>query len=65
MEDWITAHKIPLGAWLKALVDFLNRNAAGFFDFVILVLGSVIDGLLAVLEWFPPVVLLLLFAAGT
>lgn len=65
MEDWITAHKIPLGAWLKALVDFLNRNAAGFFDFVILVLGSVIDGLLAIFEWFPPVVLLLLFAAGT
>ena len=64
MEDWITAHKIPLGAWLKAVVDFLNRHAAGFFDLVILVLGGIIDGLLSVLEWFPPLVLIALFAAG-
>ncbi len=64
MEDWITEHKIPLGAWLKAVVDFLNRHAAGFFDLVILVLGGIIDGLLSVLEWFPPLVLILLFAAG-
>jgi glycine betaine/proline transport system permease protein len=65
MEDWVTEHKIPLGAWLKAVVDFLNRHAQGFFDFIILVLGSVIDGLLAVLEWFPPMVLLALLAIGT
>ena len=65
MEDWVTQHKIPLGAWLKAVVDFLNRHAQGFFDFIILVLGSVIDGLLAVLEWFPPMVLLALLAIGT
>ncbi len=64
MEDWITAHKIPLGAWLKAVVDWLNRHAQGVFDVVILVLGSIVEGLLAVLEWFPPVVLVLLFAAG-
>jgi glycine betaine/proline transport system permease protein len=64
MEDWITQHKIPLGAWLKAVVDFLNQHAQGFFDFIILVLGSVIDGLLAVLEWFPPMALLALLAVG-
>jgi glycine betaine/proline transport system permease protein len=65
MEDWITEHKIPLGAWLKAVVDFLNRHAQGFFDFVIVVLGSIIDGLLAFLEWFPPMVLLALLVVGT
>ena len=65
MEDWITEHKIPLGAWLKAVVDFLNRHAQGFFDFIILVLGSIIDGLLAFLEWFPPMVLLALLVVGT
>lgn len=64
MEDWITEHKIPLGAWLKAVVDFLNQHAQGFFDFIILVLGSIIDGLLAVLEWFPPMALLALLAVG-
>jgi len=65
MQDWITAHKLPLGAWLKALVDALNRHASGFFDFVTLVLGGIIEGLLAVLAWFPPLVLILLFVAGT
>ena len=64
MEDWITDHKIPLGAWLKAVVDFLNRHAQGFFDFIILVLGSIIDGLLAFLEWFPPMILLALLVVG-
>ena len=65
MEDWITEHKIPLGAWLKSVVDFLNLHAQGFFDFIILVLGSIIDGLLAFLEWFPPMVLLALLVIGT
>ena len=64
MEDWLTAHKIPLGAWIREVVDFLNPHAAGFFDFVTLVLGAIIDGLLAVLEWVPPLVLLALFVAG-
>ena len=65
MEDWITAHKIPRGAWLKSVVDFLNLHAQGVFDFIILVLGSIIDGLLAFLEWFPPMVLLALLVIGT
>ncbi|HET7715073.1 MAG TPA: choline ABC transporter permease subunit [Bauldia sp.] len=65
MEDWITEHKIPLGAWLKEVVDFLNRHAQGFFDFIILVIGSIIDGLLGFLQWFPPMVLLALLVAGT
>ena len=33
------------------VVDVLNRHAQGVFDLVILVLGGIIDGLLAVLEW--------------
>ncbi len=65
MNDWITEHKLPLGAWLKAVVDFLNVHAQGFFDLIIVVLGSIIGGLLAVLEWFPPMVLLVLLVVGT
>ena len=34
MVDWLTDHKIPLGAWLKRFVDFLNVYAQGFFDFI-------------------------------
>ena len=64
MDDWITGHKIPLGAWLKSFVDFLNRHAQGFFDFVTLVLGSIIDALLTFLLWFPPLVLIALLGVG-
>ena len=64
MDDWITAHKIPLGAWLKSIVDFLNRHAQGLFDFITLVLGSIIEALLTVLGWFPPLLLIALLAIG-
>jgi glycine betaine/proline transport system permease protein len=64
MDDWITAHKIPLGAWLKSVVDFLNRHAQGLFDFITLVLGSIIEALLTVLGWFPPLLLIALLAIG-
>jgi glycine betaine/proline transport system permease protein len=63
--DWLTAHKIPLGAWLKSLVDVLNDHAEGFFDFVTLVLGAVIKALMYFLLWFPPLVLVALLGLGT
>ena len=37
--DWLTAYKIPLGTWIKSLVDLLNAHAAGFFDFISWALG--------------------------
>lgn len=64
MYDWITEHKIPIGAWLKAFVDFLNEHAAWLFDFISLVLGTLIDGLTSALLWIPPLVVILLVAAG-
>ena len=65
MFDWITANKIPLGDWLEDFVTFLNDHGQGFFDAVSLVLGSVVDGLLAAMLWFPPLVLVAIFAVGT
>jgi glycine betaine/proline transport system permease protein len=64
MYDWLTEHKIPLGAWLKYLVDGLNTHAQGFFDFIAMVLGAVIDALTSALSWFPPLLLVLLFGVG-
>lgn len=64
MYDWITEHKIPIGAWLKAFVDFLNEHAAWLFDFISLVLGTLIDSLTDVLLWIPPLVVVALVAAG-
>src|SRR5262245_54415423 len=65
MYDWITEHKIPLGQWMKALIDFLIANASGFFDFVSLVLGTLIEGLTNLLLMLPPLTAVGLAAAGT
>ena len=65
MDEWITAHKIPLGAWLRSALDVLNDHAQGFFDSVSLVLGGLINALLVGLLWFNPLVLVAIFAIGT
>jgi glycine betaine/proline transport system permease protein len=65
MDDWITAHKIPLGGWLRSGLDVLNYHAAGFFDFVSFVLGALINALLVALLWFNPLALIALLAVGT
>jgi glycine betaine/proline transport system permease protein len=61
--DWLTAYKIPLGSWIKSLVDLLNAHAAGFFDLISWALGGLIDGFTAVLVAIPPLVLIVLLAA--
>jgi glycine betaine/proline transport system permease protein len=65
MYDWLTENKIPLGQWMKSLIDFLTQNASGFFDFVSLVLGSLIDGLTNLLLALPPMLAIGLAVAGT
>jgi glycine betaine/proline transport system permease protein len=64
MVEWITSNKIPLGVWLKEFVAFLNQYAQGFFDLIALVLDTIIEALLQVMLWFPPLALVALFAAG-
>jgi glycine betaine/proline transport system permease protein len=61
--DWFTAHKIPLGSWLRDLVDLLNAHAQGFFDLVSAVLGTLIEGLTDFLLLFSPFVLIPIIAA--
>jgi glycine betaine/proline transport system permease protein len=63
MESWLTEHKIPLGKWMEALVDALNEHAAGFFNTVSEVLGFFIEGLIDLLQWLPPLLLVVLLAA--
>ena len=60
--DWLTAYKIPLGNWIKSLVDLLNAHAAGLFDLISWVLGGLIDGMTDALVAVPPLVLVALLA---
>jgi glycine betaine/proline transport system permease protein len=64
MLDWLTEHKIPLGAWLRSGVDVLTTHGQGFFDAVSLVLGGLIDGLTTGLELVPPLLFVALAGAG-
>ncbi|WP_061934514.1 choline ABC transporter permease subunit [Aureimonas sp. AU22] len=64
MLDWLTEHKIPLGAWLRSGVDALITHGQGFFDAVSLVLGGLIDGLTTGLELVPPLLFVALAGAG-
>lgn len=61
--NWLTDNKIPLGHWIKAFVDFLNDNAAWVFNLISDVLGFLIVGLIDILQWIPPLVLVALIAA--
>jgi glycine betaine/proline transport system permease protein len=61
--DWLTDNKVPLGAWINSLVELLNDNAAWFFDLIADVLGFLINGLIDAMQWMPPLLLVVLFAA--
>jgi glycine betaine/proline transport system permease protein len=63
MEQWFTQDKIPLGLWMRDFVDFLNAHAAGLFNLIADVLGFLVEGLIDLLAWFPPLVVILAFAA--
>lgn len=62
MESWITAHKIPLGRWMRDFVEFLNDEAEWLFEAISDVLRFLVGGLIEVMAWFPPLVLIALFA---
>jgi glycine betaine/proline transport system permease protein len=48
--EWITDHKIPIGDWAQAFVDWLTLNGAWFFDGLSAGLAAVIGALLWVLQ---------------
>ncbi len=59
----LTDHRIPIGMWAKNAVDWLTLNGAWFFDWLSSVLSSVINGLLFVLQWPHPLVIVFAFTA--
>jgi glycine betaine/proline transport system substrate-binding protein len=63
-NQWVVAHKIPLGLWLSDLVDYATRHAQSFFDFVSLSLGQMIASFTLLLTRIPALVLIVLVAAA-
>ncbi|KEA63801.1 L-proline glycine betaine ABC transport system permease protein ProW [Marinobacterium lacunae] len=61
--DWLTDHKIPLGSWMEAFVDWLTLNASGFFDAISISLEWVILSLVDLFLWFPAWAMIALVAA--
>ncbi len=61
--NWITEHKLPLGQWMEAFVDWLIGNAAGFFDAIAFSLEWLILGVTDLLLLVSAMVLIALTAA--
>jgi glycine betaine/proline transport system permease protein len=59
IADW----KIPIGEWGKEFFNFLTTNFAWFFDRVSDGLQSFLEGLIAVIQWVPPIIVVILIAA--
>lgn len=61
---WITAHKIPVGAWVSDLVDVIKAHFARAFDVMSGVLGDSADAVTDALVWVPAPLMALLLAAA-
>jgi len=61
--EFLTGTKIPVGIWARQVVDWLTENAGWFFDALASVLEFLIDGLLAILNWPHPLIVVALFTA--
>jgi glycine betaine/proline transport system permease protein len=63
LEKLITDHKIPIGQWSKAIMNWLTGNFEWLFDAISSVMKSGIDGTADGLLYLPPLVLLVILAA--
>ena len=61
--DWVTAWKIPVGAWAKVIFDWMKTHMGGIFDFISWALDGLINGILWVLQTPPDIVVILAFVA--
>ncbi len=63
LTDLFTENKIPLGAWVKAFVDWFTATFDWFFDGISDGLGFLIEGLIDILTAIPALVLIALLCA--
>jgi glycine betaine/proline transport system permease protein len=60
--EWLTDHKIPLGNWIRDAVNFLLDHGAWVFDSFSDALAFLIDGMVDLMLWCPPLLLIGIFA---
>ena len=65
LVTWITDNKVPVGAWMSDLVEFIKDNTLSFFDIVAAVIGFVVDGFTSALEWVPEPLLIVALTLAT
>jgi glycine betaine/proline transport system permease protein len=63
--DWLTAYKIPIGAWAKVIFDWMKAHLGPLFDAISIVLEGLIAGILWLLQAPPALVVIAVFLALT
>ena len=63
ITELISSVKIPVRRWGKSFFDFLTGNFEWFFDSLADGLTFILNGLIAILLWFPPIVVILAIVA--
>jgi len=61
--DWLTDNKIPLGRWLDQLMGLVDRHLGWLLGIISDVLRGPIEGLIDLMQWLHPLVLVALIAA--
>jgi glycine betaine/proline transport system substrate-binding protein len=61
-NQWLMAHKVPLGQWLSDVVEYATNHAQGFFDLVSDSLGRTISLITSLLMRIPALVLIVAVA---
>ena len=56
LSELIRNMKIPVGRWGKAFFDFLTQNFEWFFSSIATAATFILDGLIDIVLWFPPVI---------
>ena len=62
--EWLTSYKIPVGAWAKAGVAWMQAHGGAAFDMISGALQAVIDGILWLIQAPNPLIVIAIVTAG-
>ena len=63
--NWVTAYKIPVGAWAKVIFDWMKTHMSGIFDNIAWALEAMIAGVQWLLQAPPTLLVIAVFVAAT